>query len=84
MAEPGLGRLERVRHFVTTEIWTQKLHPGSWVARGTRLLQLCVVIVEGFVRDQLLLRAAALTYITVLAIVPSPGNRSFGSQGAWG
>ena len=70
MAEPGLGRLGRVRHFITTEIWTQKLHPGSWVGRGTRLLQLGVVIVEGFVRDQLLLRAAALTYITVLAIVP--------------
>jgi membrane protein len=34
------------------------------------VLQLSVVIAEGFVRDQLLLRAHALTYLTLLSIVP--------------
>jgi membrane protein len=34
------------------------------------LLQLSVVIAQGFVRDQLLLRAHALTYLTLLSIVP--------------
>jgi membrane protein len=33
-------------------------------------VQLSVIIGEGFVRDQLLLRANALTYLTLLALVP--------------
>ena len=65
-----LGRFARMRRYIATELWTQKLRPGTWLSRGTQVLQLGVVIVDGFVRDQLLLRAAAMTYITVLAIVP--------------
>ena len=34
------------------------------------VLQLSILIGEGFVRDQLLLRASALTYLTLLAVVP--------------
>jgi membrane protein len=34
------------------------------------VLRLTIMVAEGFVRDNLLLRASALTYFTVLAIVP--------------
>ena len=68
--EAELSRFARIRKYIATELWTRKLRPGTWLSRGTQLLQLGVVIVDGFIRDQLLLRAAAMTYITVLAIVP--------------
>ena len=41
--------------------------PLAWL-RG--FVQLSVIIGEGFVRDQLLLRANALTYLSLLALVP--------------
>ena len=60
----------------TTEIYTLSLHdalpiwPGSLVGFATRTLQLAIMVGEGFVRDQLLLRASALTYVTALSIIP--------------
>lgn len=41
--------------------------PLGWL-RG--FAQLCVIIGEGFARDQLLLRSHALTYLSLLALVP--------------
>ena len=35
-----------------------------------RALQLVVMIGQGFVRDQLLLRAAGLTYMTLMSVIP--------------
>jgi len=63
-------QLAEVRSYLSEGLWRQELEPGTWAARGTRLLQFSIMVGEGFVRDQLLLRASALTYFTVLAIVP--------------
>jgi len=43
--------------------------PGP-IARVRRALQFAVMIAEGFVRDHLLLRATALSYFTVLSVIP--------------
>jgi membrane protein len=64
------SRVERVVRFVREEMWDAQLDPRSWAGRAVSFLQFSVMIGQGFVRDMLLLRASALTYFTVLSIVP--------------
>jgi len=63
-------RLSRARAFVREELWEAEPEPRSTAAWALAVLQFSVMIGQGFVRDQLLLRASALTYFTVLSIVP--------------
>jgi len=63
-------RVRRARAFVREELWEAEPEPRSTAARALAVLQFSVMIGQGFVRDQLLLRASALTYFTVLSIVP--------------
>jgi membrane protein len=58
------------RSFLREDLWRREFEPRTWAARGAAALQFAVMVGEGFVRDQLLLRASALTYFTVLALVP--------------
>jgi membrane protein len=60
---------DRARTFVTTELWSAEPTPGS-ERRLVWLLQFSIMVAEGFVRDRLMLRASALTYFTVLSVVP--------------
>jgi membrane protein len=60
----------RIWAFLSEGMWRAELEPRTWTARGVALLQFAVMVGEGFVRDQLLLRASALTYFAVLSIVP--------------
>ncbi len=60
----------RARAFLTEGLWRAEFEPRTWTARGVALLQFGVMVGEGFVRDRLLLRASALTYFTVLSLVP--------------
>jgi membrane protein len=69
MAEFG-SRLQRIIRFVREEMWDVQLDPRSWAGRAVSFLQFSVMIGQGFVRDMLLLRASALTYFTVLSLVP--------------
>jgi membrane protein len=61
--------IERARSFVSVDLWRPdpERQPHFWVFR---LLQFGIMVVEGFVRDHLLLRAAGLAYFTVLSVVP--------------
>ncbi len=64
-------RLDQARHFVQQGIW--ELEPAALGALRAAIVyrvRLLVLVVEGTLRDQLLLRAAALTYKTVFALVP--------------
>jgi membrane protein len=61
--------LDRARTFVTVDLWSAEPPPGS-ERRLVRMLQFAIMVGEGFVRDRLLLRASALTYFTVLSMVP--------------
>ncbi len=55
--------IDRVRRFIDEDMW-------RGTARWVRFLQFCFVIGQGFVRDQLPMRAHSLTYITVLSVIP--------------
>ena len=62
--------LDRARHFFENELWTRELRPRTLATAGVRCLQLCVVVIENFVRDQLFLRVGSLTYISILSMIP--------------
>jgi membrane protein len=62
--------VERTRRFFRQDLWSGDRHSRSLRAAGERILQLGVLVTEGFVRDQILLRASALTYIAVLSTIP--------------
>lgn len=64
------GWIRRVRRWLAEELWSEEpLQPAlfGWLRN---LVQLSTVIGEGFVKDQLLMRAHSLTYLTLLSIVP--------------
>ncbi len=63
-------RVRRGEAFLREGLWRVELEPRTWAARAAGLLQLGVMIGQGFVRDRLLLRATALAYFTVLSMVP--------------
>jgi len=63
--------LQRGRRFVTHDIW----HiggPGEQVSPGLIIkhIRVAILLVKGVLKDDLLLRASALTFATMLAIVP--------------
>jgi len=62
--------MDRVRVFILQDLWHLDLRPRSLTASGVRLLQLGVMIARGFIRDELLLRASALTYTSLLSLMP--------------
>lgn len=64
------SQLQRALRFVQEGMWEVPLDPHSWTGRAISFLQLLVMIGQGFVHDMLLLRASALTYFTVLSLVP--------------
>lgn len=70
MSEAKTPLVERLRTFFERELWAQDLRPRTIATAFTRFLQFSMVIAENFVRDQLFLRSGALTYITVLAMIP--------------
>ncbi len=66
----GESWLARGQRFFLQDLWAFDLRPRSITARLLKLVRLAVIIGEGFVRDHLLLRASALTYVTVLSLIP--------------
>ena len=63
--------LERGRRFVTHDVWHIGV-PGEEVPHGLIIkhIRVAILLAKGLVRDDLLLRAAALTFATILSIVP--------------
>jgi membrane protein len=59
----------RIRDFLTHQLWEIEPERRSRLS-AIRLLQFSIMLVEGFVRDRLLLRASALSYFTVISLVP--------------
>ena len=70
--KPSLTRrLQRVRAFLAHDLWAIDLtNAGFWRRWRVRQLRTLVLAYEGLNRDRLPLRAGALTYQTVFAIVP--------------
>lgn len=63
-------RIDRARQFMLQDLWSLDLRPGSFLGFVTRTLQVIMMVGQGFVKDQLLLRASALTYVTALSVIP--------------
>jgi membrane protein len=61
--------VQRVRSFLDEELWAEE-HTSRWVGRAVGLLQFAMLTAQGFVRDRLLLHASALTYFTVISLIP--------------
>ena len=72
---PRNGRLQtfarRAKEFFTRDIWTMELSGlPTFRAMVYRLSRVVLLGGNGFVQDKCLFRASALTYITVLSLVP--------------
>jgi len=60
----------QVRRFLREGLWSE-VPTSRWVvARAVSLLQFAIMTAEGFVRDRLLLHASALTYFTMISLIP--------------
>ena len=70
MARSQPGVVDRLRRLVEQDIWAWEPQPSSWAAWAVRPLQIVVLLGEGFLRDHLLLRASALTYVSLLSLIP--------------
>ena len=65
------GSLRSLYDFFSREVWLPDLHAVSRLrAAGLGILRLLYLTSRGFSRDACTFRAAALTYITVLSLVP--------------
>ncbi|MBW2171966.1 MAG: YihY/virulence factor BrkB family protein [Deltaproteobacteria bacterium] len=63
--------ISSVTQFLTTDIWRIRLSDLSRSKSSLiRLLRICILSVRGLVEDKLQLRASALTFYTVLSVVP--------------
>jgi membrane protein len=64
-------RIERIKQFLSVDIWTMNEDELSPLKlRTIRFFQFLSLAVAGFKEDKLNLRASALTYFTMLSIVP--------------
>jgi membrane protein len=70
MDEPPTSLVTRLKRFFRHGLWSREPLSPAPLDRLRRLLQMIVMIGEGFVRDQLILRAHALTYFTALSLIP--------------
>jgi membrane protein len=61
---------QRAERFVREELWESPTDLPTPVRWALSSLQFAVMVGQGFVKDMLLLRASALTYFTVLSLVP--------------
>ncbi len=65
------GALQKVQRYVTHDIWSMDHEHGSWQIRYARLaLKWIIVTGQGVIKDRVFLRASALTYTSILSIVP--------------
>lgn len=71
MALPGDLR-ERVHHYFERDLWRRRGDAGEplLLRLGRAALQVAVLVAQGIQRDLLLLRASALTYFSMLSLIP--------------
>jgi membrane protein len=65
------GVFSAVRDFFRTGIWAMRLESlPRWKSTSIRVLRVLTAALTEFVRDQCMLRATALTFYTLLSVVP--------------
>jgi membrane protein len=69
--QTGIGEWrQRALQFIQSDLWNAEAMAQLGMRRVQGLLQFCAVVVESVLRDMIPLRASALTYYSVLAVVP--------------
>ncbi len=71
MEHQPMSRLSKIHHFLAQDLWS--LEPASLTkarAGGLKLLRIGMLIIQGFKQDHCTLHASALTFISVMALVP--------------
>jgi membrane protein len=66
----GQAGSAQIRRFLKEGLWSGEPASRWVVARAVSLLQFAIMTAEGFVRDRLLLHASALTYFTMISLIP--------------
>ena len=61
---------KQIRSFLKEGLWSEEPASRWIVARAVSLLQFATMTAQGFVRDRLLLHASALTYFTMISLIP--------------
>jgi len=65
------GIFSKVRTFLNQNLWNPEPAPVSKVRQaGLKFLRVCALVIKGFKEDKCPLHAAALTFISVMALVP--------------
>lgn len=63
--------VRRAREFLQSQVWEQELSGRSWIETfGIRQLRVGIIVVKGITSGNLALRASAMTYATLLSLVP--------------
>jgi len=70
LSQPASEFWKRTQDFLRVGLWSSEPTSGAPGPRLRRALQFAVMTGEGFVRDNLLLRASALSYFSVLSLIP--------------
>jgi membrane protein len=52
-------------------LWSREPLEPNWLERLRSFAQFAILVAEGFARDQLLLRATQLTYLSLLSLIPA-------------
>ena len=69
-AAAGSERWADARAFLASGVWREDSRRSPRARIGVVLLRMAILIGDGFGRDSVLLRASALTYFSLLSIVP--------------
>jgi membrane protein len=69
-AQRATELVARLRKFLVDDLWDLAPDAPAALARARSVVQFTVVVGQGFVRDQLLLRATSLAYFMVLSLIP--------------
>jgi len=71
MAKQEKGLIAKILHFVTVEVWSiNKKKISERKFKFIRLLQIIILSVKAFLQKRCVEKASALTYYTVLSLVP--------------
>ncbi|MEJ2200059.1 MAG: YhjD/YihY/BrkB family envelope integrity protein [Desulfuromonadaceae bacterium] len=64
-------KLGKIKNFLQQDLWTTDVNQLPWLQmRLLRYVRLFSAVIQGFLADGCMLRASALTYATLLSIVP--------------
>lgn len=69
--KPASYYIKKGKHFVLVEIWTVEhhIHP-KWLRFFVRLIKIITIAARGFNEDRVMMRASALTFYSILSVVP--------------